>query len=199
MNVALILAHPSSSSFCATLAKDCADALRAGGAGVLVRDLYGLDFDPRLPVEELPASGAAPRADVAAERAMLASIDVFLLVYPLWFNGPPAMLKGYADRVFSGGFGFTSTAHGADPLLVGKTLVSVTTSGAPDHWVQKAGVLSTLIKGFDLHLCAMTGMRFEGHEHLGGIGGEMNEDFAEAKRAQVRTFVARTVLGIEPE
>ncbi|WP_297510411.1 NAD(P)H-dependent oxidoreductase [uncultured Caulobacter sp.] len=195
MKIALVLAHPSETSFCRALADACAEALSAAGAEVLLRDLYALDFDPRLPREELPtASGSVARADVVEERALLADVDGFLLVYPFWFNAPPAMLKGYVDRVLSGGFGFQPTAHGADPLLVGRTLASVTTSGAPDAWVESTGVLNTLIKSFDLHICNMTGLRFAGHDHIGGVGPEVSETFVADRLAQARTFVARALL-----
>ena len=198
MRIALILAHPSAVSFCATLADDCAEVLRAAGGEVVVRDLYRMGFDPCLSAAELPGSvGHGPRADVVAERAILADVDSYLLVYPLWFNAPPAMLKGYVDRVLSGGFGFAPTAHGADPLLVGKTLVSVTTSGAPDAHLAATGALNMLTRAFDLHLCGMTGLRFVDHQHIGGVGPDMTETYAQERRGQVRAMLARELLGHE--
>lgn len=198
MRIALILAHPSPLSFGVTLAGDCAEVLRAAGVEVVVRDLYRMNFDPCLAAEELPGA-KGPRADVVAERAMLADADGYLFVYPLWFNAPPAMLKGYVDRVLSGGFGFAPTAHGADPLLVGKTLISVTTSGAPDAHLDKTGALNMLTRSFDLHLCGMTGLRFVDHQHIGGVGPDMSEAYAQERRGQVRAMLAREVLGQEED
>jgi len=197
MKIALILAHPSAASYGAALAKVCAQTLSDAGAEVVVRDLYALDFDPRLTAAELAGGGQRPEADVVAERSLLSAVDGLLLIYPLWFNGPPAILKGYVDRVLSAGFGYQPTAHGADPLLVGKTLMSVTTSGAPDVWVEKTGALNTLNRHFDLHLSAMTGLRVVGHEHLGGVGPDMSPDFAERGFDQVRASVTAALLGAE--
>jgi len=197
MKIALILAHPSSSSYGAALAKVCAQALTEAGADVIVRDLYAMDFDPRLTAVELAGGGQRPEADIVAERSLLNAVDGLLLVYPLWFNGPPAILKGYVDRVLSAGFGYQPTAHGADPLLVGKTLMSVTTSGAPDVWVEKTGALNTLNRHFDLHLSAMTGLRVAGHEHLGGVGPGMSPEFAERGFEQARASVRSGLLGLE--
>jgi len=194
MKIALILAHPSPASYGAALASHCIDALGEAGADVLVRDLYAMDFDPRLTARELAGAGQQPEADVAAERALLKSIDALLLVYPFWFNAPPAILKGYVDRVLSAGFGYQPTPHGADPLLVGKTLMSVTTSGAPDAWLDKTGALNTLARHFDLHLSAMTGLRVAGHTHLGGIGPEMSLDFAQKGFDQVREAVVSALM-----
>lgn len=195
MKIALILAHPSSASYGAALAKTCEDALAEAGAHVVRRDLYAMDFEPRLTARELAGGGQQPEPDVVAERGLLRGVDALLLVYPLWFNAPPAILKGYVDRVLSAGFGYQPTPHGADPLLVGKTLMSVTTSGAPDAWLDKTGALNTLARHFDLHLSAMTGLRVAGHEHLGGIGPDMSPDFAQRGFEQVRASVTAALLG----
>lgn len=195
MKIALILAHPSPASYCAALAKVSARSLAEAGAEVVVRDLYAMDFDPRLTATELAGGGERPEADVAAERSLLGAVDGLLLVYPLWFNGPPAILKGYVDRVLSAGFGYRPTPHGADPLLVGKTLMSVTTSGAPDVWVEKTGALNTLNRHFDLHLAAMTGLRVVGHQHLGGVGPGMSAEFAEHGFEQTVAAVVDALLG----
>jgi NAD(P)H dehydrogenase (quinone) len=179
MKIALILAHPSSASYGAALAKRCAEVLETAGADVVVRDLYAMDFDPRLTARELAGGGAQPEPDVVAERSLLRTVDGLLLVYPLWFNGPPAILKGYIDRVLSAGFGYQPTAHGADPLLIGKTLMSVTTSGAPDAWIERTGAINTLARHFDLHLSHMTGLRVAGHVNIGGVGKDLSPEFAE--------------------
>lgn len=191
MKYAVVLAHPKSTSFCAAVAATCAATLEASGAQVVVRDLYALDFDPRLKADELPtAHGWGPAPDVAAERTLLADVDGFVFVYPFWFNAPPAILKGYADRVLSMGFGYQPGPHGADPLLIGKTLMSVSTSGAPEHWVDSTGALTALMSVFDLHLAAVTGLRVAGHEHLGGINGPMAEGAAQ----DALDRVARAIL-----
>ena len=57
------------------------------------------------------------------ERARIEAADVYALIYPLWFNAPPAILKGYVDRVFSLGFGYDAELGGNRPLLAGKQLM----------------------------------------------------------------------------
>ena len=177
MKTAIILAHPNPSSFCAAIAATCQAAIEGAGGSMVLRDLYAMNFDPCLRRAELPTEkGWTMGDDVMAERALLAGVDHFLFVYPFWFNAPPAMLKGYVDRVLSMGFGYQPSARGADPLLVGKTLMSLSTSGAPDHWVDSTGALTGLINGFDLHLAKVTGLRVLGHEHLGGVVAAMRQD-----------------------
>ena len=197
MNTAVILAHPNPSSFCAAVSRTCVETIEASGGKVVLRDLYAMDFDPRLRAAELPTSrGWTMAPDVIAERALLADVDSFVFVYPFWFNAPPAILKGYVDRVLSMGFGYQPGPHGGDPLLVGKTLMTFSTSGAPEHWIDSTGALNALMSVFDLHLAAVTGLRILGHEHLGGIVAPMRQDAADDLLARVRAAVlaARATL-----
>ena len=132
MKHALIVAHPAEESFTMAMARAYADAARARDHEVVLRDLYRMEFDPCLHADELPWSkDFRLRPDIVAERERLQNVDVFAFVYPFWFNAPPAVLKGYIDRVMGTGFGYEATASGAQALLVGKRLISITSSGAP--------------------------------------------------------------------
>lgn len=192
MRHAVILAHPKPTSFCAALAEVYAAEARAGGHAVILRDLYALDFDPRLRASELPSpAGYAPHSDVVHERELLRDVDVICFVYPFWFNAPPAMLKGYMDRVLSMDFGYQFRGANTVPALTGRRLFSVSTSGAPDHWVAETGVLNSLIAQMDLHLAAMTGMTVADHLHFGAIQNDLSAKDAEAIFEAVRQAVRR--------
>jgi NAD(P)H dehydrogenase (quinone) len=197
MKHAVILAHPKSNSFCAALADVYAAAVHAGGDMVTVRDLYALDFDPRLKASEMPSpAGYAPGGDVARERNLLRDADVICFVYPFWFNAPPAMLKGYIDRVLSMDFGYRFHGRTTAPGLVGRRLFSISTSGAPDHWVAQTGALRTLVAQMDMHLAGVTGMSVAGHLHFGAIQSDLNPDDAELIFEEIRQAVR--ALAIEP-
>ncbi len=192
MKHAVILAHPNPDSFCAALADVYAAAAHAGGDMVVVRDLYALDFDPRLKASEMPSpSGYCPGADVAREREILRGVDVICFVYPFWFNAPPAMLKGYIDRVLSMDFGYKFHGASSEPGLIGRKLFSISTSGAPDHWVAETGALKSLILQMDLHLAAVTGMTLANHLHFGAIQNDLTTDDAEEIFEEVRQAVRR--------
>jgi len=172
LHIAVIAAHPRRRSFTLAMATAFADACRADGAVVEVRDLYRLGFDPRLRAREMPDHpGYAPRADVVRERQAIGDANVFALFYPLWFNAPPAMLKGYVDRVFGMGFGYSPIQRGGNqPLLVGRKLVSFTSSGAPQDWVERSGAWAAMHKQFDEHLSLMTGLEIADRHNFGAIG-----------------------------
>jgi len=192
MKHALIIAHPSATSFTATMAKAYAGALRAQGHDVLERDLYRMDFDPRLAADELPGPGVpVPRPDVAAERALLADVSAFAFFYPVWFNAPPAMLKGYIDRVFGMGFGYAMGPHGNAPLLAGRSLISFSSSGAPKRWMEETGAWDALRKLVDEHFAAVCGLAVLDHVHFGAIAPNITEESVEACADEVRAVANR--------
>jgi NAD(P)H dehydrogenase (quinone) len=177
MKHAVIIAHPSAKSLTHAVGVTYEQSVRALGHQAIVRDLYGIGFDPCLRAAEIPQpSGFEFGADVVAERKRLADVDVFAFVYPFWFNAPPAILKGYVDRVFSMGFGYEPGRGGTESLLDGKRLISFTTSGAPDQWVRDTGALQALTTLFDRHLGAMCGLQVVDHVHAGGIASGITKE-----------------------
>lgn len=188
MNHAVILAHPKPESFCGALARTCVDTLATLGHSARLIDLYALDFDPRLKASELPGPhGVIPAEDVIAERRRLADVDNLIFVYPFWFNAPPAMLKGYVDRVFGMGFGYGPGLGGNVPLLTDRTLLSLSTSGAPDAWVASTHALDNLMTVFDRHLAGVCGLTVRDHWHFGGVHGLMTKEAAQQVVESVRT------------
>lgn len=187
MTHAVILAHPNRGSFNAAVADAYVESLKALGQVVILRDLYALGFDPCLKASEIPGPDAfAPRPDVLAERALLAKVEVFVFIYPFWFNAPPAMLKGYVDRVFSMGFGYEPVPAGTRPGLTGRRLLSFSSSGAPDAWVRSTGARANLQTVFDHHLAAVCGMSVLDHVHFGAIVPDITAEAVATCLDQVR-------------
>lgn len=152
MQAHIVLAHPEPKSFNAHLAGVARGALEARGWGVSVSDLYAMGFDPcegaehyadRLDptrfdaqAEQLHASehGALP-AQVRSEIARLDRADLVILQYPMWWHLPPAMLKGWFDRVFVYGEVYRSRQRFERGRFVGKrALVSVTVATSAETY-----------------------------------------------------------------
>jgi NAD(P)H dehydrogenase (quinone) len=192
MKHAVIVAHPRAASFTHTLARGYLDAVQAMGHRTEIRDLYELNFDPRLRADEIPdAAGFAPGDDVKAERTLLADADIFVFVYPFWFNAPPAMLKGYLERVFGMGFSYSRISGGTKPLFVGRKMFSISTSGAPQDWVRQTGALDAERKLFDSHFAAVCGLGVVDHVHFGGIVPGIRADFVERCVDDLKAVVRR--------
>ena len=169
----VIVCHPSEHSFTHSMAERYIETVRKHGQEVVVRDLYKLGFDPVLRDEERHGQ---PAADVTAEWAALGKVDIVVLVYPMWFGTPPAMLKGYIDRVFSAGRVLGFGGEGKESSrLAGATLVSLTSSGKMRAWLSEKGVLGSLRTVFDRYLSDVLGFAETARYHFDGVSPEMDE------------------------
>lgn len=188
---AVIVCHPAEDSFTQSVAARYAETVRAHRHEVVVRDLYQLGFDPVL--REAERHGE-PGDDVAREWAELGKVDVFVLVYPIWFGTPPAMLKGYIDRVFGAG---RTLGKGGENVpggrLVGTRLVSLTSSGSMKAWLGEKGVLLSLRTVFDRYLSDVFGFTETARYHFDGVGPEMQEKDVRFHLAEVEK-AAREVM-----
>ena len=192
MNHAIVVAHPNPASFNQTVARTYEAALVAAGHRVVMRDLYALGFDPRLQADEIPgAINFAPRDDVKKERDCLAGINAFAFVYPLWLNAPPAILKGYFERVFGMGFAYGPGDGGTVPLLTGRSAMIFSSSGAPTDWVRKTGAWDELAKLVDEHFAAVCGLKILDHVHFGNLVPGMRADVVERHLASVRAAASK--------
>lgn len=187
MKHAVIFAHPSTQSFTRSMAKSYEDGIDARGGSVVVRDLYGINFNPCLSESELPWSPhfAVP-PDIVEERKLLSDVAVFAFFYPLWLNSPPAIVKGYMERVFGMGFAYKRGRGGNEPALSGRRLISISSSGAPLDWIQKTGAWQAMRTLFDSHFAAVCGLEIVDHLHFGGITPGVREDVIERYAATVR-------------
>lgn len=94
-----IVAHPSPASFSHAMADVAQGELRSRGCSIVRHDLYAEGFDP---VQRVGEAGNTTSADALVERhcAELARADLVLVFHPNWWSQPPALLKGWVDRVF---------------------------------------------------------------------------------------------------
>lgn len=171
MKHALIVGHPDPDSFTTMMATAYASCVSALGHTHITRDLYQMNFEPRLQRSELPnRPNWAPAADIEAERFALRDVDVFAFIYPLWFNSPPAIVKGYIERVFGAGFGYADLRDGGcNPLLNGRQLIHVTASGSSSAWLNERGGWTSTRTLFEDYFGMICGLRVRPHIHFGSI------------------------------
>lgn len=105
MKVSLILANPRSGSFNHAIAEVARKTLQSCGHQVAFHDLYIERFDPILRYEEIPKSAAV---DIAVQKHCeeIASAEGIIIVHPNWWGMPPAILKGWVDRVIRPGVAY---------------------------------------------------------------------------------------------
>lgn len=139
MKCLVVIAHPLTDSLCHTLARTAVDALRAQGHEVQIEDLYRTEFSPSLTEDERRSYYAAPfNADALQPRiAQLLDSEAIVLVFPTWWFGFPAILKGWFDRVWAPGVAYdhASNLGPIKPRLGNlQRMLAITTLGSP-WWV----------------------------------------------------------------
>lgn len=190
MKHAIIIAHPKPDSFTASVAQAYTQACQDMGHEPVVRDLYRIGFNPCLQASELPFEESyRPGADVAAERRLLGDCEVFAFFYPLWLNTPPAMIKGYLERVFGYGFAYGAGGRSYHPLLSGRKLISFSSSGAPADWLEQTGSLPAVRTLFDQYFATLCGMTVVDHVHVGNVTPGASRFFVQARLDEVRKIV----------
>lgn len=192
MKHAVIIAHPKLRSFTGCVAAVYAQACKDLGHSVIVRDLYSIGFDPCLKARELPFEEEfQPSSDVIAERNLIRDFEVMALFYPLWLNAPPAILKGYLERVFGFGFAYGSGGRSYNPLLNGRKLISFSSSGAPADWLEETGSLPAVRNLFDHSFAQLCGLTVVEHKHVGNVTPGASEYFVQARLDDVKKIVNR--------
>lgn len=161
MRALVVYAHPRPESFNAAVRDVVLERLAGAGAEVKVSDLYALGFDPLLSAEAHRdyEDLSINRTGLEDEVAKIQWCDTLIFVYPTWWYGLPAMLKGWLDRVLLPGVAFHMPAGEGDiirPALTHIKRLGVFTTCGASFWLTRfigAPGRRTLIRGVGL-LCA---------------------------------------------
>ena len=156
MRLLVVFCHPDPDSYGAAIFRTACAALRDSGHELRVIDLYAEGFDPvfsRAEKQSYLADTAQNIAGVAAHVEALRWAEGWVAIYPTWFYGLPAMLKGWLDRVWLPGVTF-QVASSKKRTIRGelqniRRFVGITTSGSPWWWLRVIGDpgRSLLMKG----------------------------------------------------
>lgn len=141
MKCLVVTTHPLNDSLCKLLTKHAVEKLKKMGHDVTVEDLYAEQFSPSLTVTERESyyGDCYESAEVATQVSRLLEAEALVLLFPTWWFGFPAMLKGWFDRVWGPGIAYD---HASDlgpikPRLDKlKRVLVVTTLGSP-WWVDR--------------------------------------------------------------
>jgi len=139
MRVLVIFAHPLDDSYVAALRNAVVETLSAGGHKVDLCDLYKETFDPVMSAHERSVYKDTVHniEPVAAHARRLRQAEGVIFVFPSWWYGMPAILKGYFDRVWLPGVAFEFGPQAIKPLLSSIRLFGViTTTGAPEWFTR---------------------------------------------------------------
>lgn len=137
MNILIILAHPDKNSFNHAIAETCYQQLKELGHIVVFHDLYAEKFDPLLPTNEIPKNSMTDQTIQNHYRELTES-DAIIIVHPNWWGQPPAIMKGWIDRVIRPGVAYEFNADDNGEgipvgLLKAKTALVFNTSNTSEE------------------------------------------------------------------
>ena len=157
MNVLLVYCHNDPSSFTAALHNVAQEVLTQAGHEVVTTDLYGVGFNPIADkydflqlsgehynyMNEQSHAAAADWAygpDIVEELQKIQAADIVLFYFPLWWNAPPALLKGWLDRVLTMGTAWDAEHIYSTGKYRGKIAGIAVTVGQPESYYRPDGV-----------------------------------------------------------
>ncbi|CAG9612550.1 Glutathione-regulated potassium-efflux system ancillary protein KefF [Bacillus rhizoplanae] len=172
----IVYAHPNPQSFNHAILETFQGQLQEKGHEVRVRDLYAINFNPVLAANDFISfsQGNTP-ADIKAEQEHITWADVITFIYPVWWTGLPAILKGYVERVFSQGFAFTYGPNGVDKFLTGKKGVLLSTMGNSKENYDASGMFEAMKKTTDAGIFDFTGIEAVEHAFYTSVPSVDNE------------------------
>jgi NAD(P)H dehydrogenase (quinone) len=177
MKYLILYAHPNPKSFNHAIRETVQAELQKAGKEVSLRDLYALNFNPVLSANDLAGMMQGKlQPEVKAEQEFVSSADVIVVIYPLWWAGMPAILKGYIDRVFTEGFAYSIVGPDLKGLLQGKKVLLITTTGAPQEMYEASGMFKSMAQTTGEGIFQFTGMELLGHKYLCAIPYLTDED-----------------------
>lgn len=156
--IAIIVGHPRKGAFCEALGEAYAAGARAAGHEVTLICLSGLRFDPVLRHGFLKEEPLEP--DLVPAQAAIGAADHTVWIWPLWLGFPPALMKGFCERVLTPGFAI-ETLDGPPfyrPLLKGKSARVIVTMQMP-AWVFRLMAGARAARTFSKQILGFVGMK----------------------------------------
>src|SRR5277367_4458575 len=211
MHAHFVLAHPEPQSFNSNLVREGTSCLQDEGWTVTISDLYAMGFDPcerpehyrqRLDLARFDAQAEQRHASdtrslpkvVTDELALMDRADLLVLQYPMWWRLPPAMMKGWFDRVLAYGDAYAGRRRFELGRFVGKrAILSITvgTSRATYEYDGRSGDIDLMLWPVNFSLAYVS---YEVHDPFIAYGVEAGLRYSDA--AAVETRLARHRLGL---
>jgi len=161
MKILVILAHPDAASFNHAIARAAVGRLETNGHRVFFHDLYAEHFDPLLASEEIPEDAVLPEV-IQRHCEELRQAEGIVIIHPNWWGQPPAILKGWIDRVIRPGIAYEFLEGDAgegipEGLLTARAAVILNTSNTVPEREQRTfgDPLETIWRNCVFGLCGV--------------------------------------------
>jgi NAD(P)H dehydrogenase (quinone) len=160
----IIFAHPNGGSLNHHLKQTVVESLQTKNHEIQVRDLYQDNFNPVLSLEDMSGQRQGKVAeDVKIEQDYISWAEHLIFIYPIWWTGMPAIMKGYIDRVFSYGFAYRYDQGIQKGLLKGKLTTIINTHGKSHAEYESIGMDKALSLTSDKGIFSYCGLEINRH------------------------------------
>jgi NAD(P)H dehydrogenase (quinone) len=192
MKVYIVYTHPNPGSFNHGLLESLSAGLTEAGHEVTVSDLYADGFKAELDAKELAGlADGKVSDDVRAYQEKILAADAMAFIFPIWWFGPPALLKGWFDRVLSRGFAYDFGPAGLMPKLKVKKALVLATAGGMEKMYTDLGftnaINKTLVNG-TLQFCGIYNIKFRIFHDCLNCNDQFRQDFLAEARKLGATF-----------
>lgn len=160
----IVYAHPNSGSLNHFFKQTVLESLEESGEEIAVRDLNEINFNPILSLEDMNGQRMGTVADdVKTEQDFITWADRIIFIYPIWWTGMPAIMKGYIDRVFSYGFAYRYDQGIQKGLLTGKKTIIINSHGKSNAEYEAMGMDKALALTSDTGIFTYSGLEIQQH------------------------------------
>jgi putative NADPH-quinone reductase len=176
--IAIIVGHPSTGTYCEALGEAYARGARANGHEVALIKLSELAFDPIL--HNGFAQDQPLEPDLIEAQSAIRAAAHTVWIWPLWLGFPPALLKGFLERILTDGFAFERMDNPPfyKPLLTGRSARVFVTMQMP-AWMFILLAGSRAARTFSKQILAFVGMKPVRRTYFG-----MVQHVGQAKRSR---------------
>ena len=160
----IVYAHPNSGSLNHFFKQTVLESLQESGEEIAIRDLNEINFNPVFSLEDMNGQRMGTVSDdVKTEQDFITWADRIIFIYPIWWTGMPAIMKGYIDRVFSYGFAYRYDQGVQKGLLTGKKTIIINSHGKSNAEYEAMGMDKALILTSDTGIFTYSGLEIQQH------------------------------------
>lgn len=190
----VIYAHPNPASLNHFFKQTIVESLKNSGEEIVVRDLNEINFNPVLSLNDMRGQRMGQVSEeVKTEQDFISWADQIIFVYPIWWTGMPAIMKGYIDRVFSYGFAYRYDQGVQKGLLTGKKTVIVNSHGKSNAEYQAMGMDKALALTSDTGIFTYCGLEIKKHFYFDKADRASAENISEWENQIKMLFEEKTI------
>jgi len=185
----IIYAHPNPASLNHFLKQTVLESLENSAEEIIIRDLNEINFNPVLSLDDMSGQRMGQVAeDVQKEQDFISWADRIIFIYPIWWTGMPAIMKGYIDRVFSYGFSYRYDQGIQKGLLAGKKAIIINSHGKSNAEYEESGMDKALALTSDTGIFNYCGFEIQQHFYFDKADRATSEDIFEWQN-QILSFL----------